>query len=73
MDTDELGRKVQYLIDLEEIKKLQRKYQYWLFKQDYEKTKTRPDTKNLISHTDSTSTIMQMALIGDTMKNHVPN
>lgn len=29
--------KVQYLIDLEEIKKLQRKYQYWLFKQDYDR------------------------------------
>jgi hypothetical protein len=37
MDASELGRKVQYLFDLEEIKKLQRKYQYWLFKQDYEK------------------------------------
>jgi hypothetical protein len=37
MDIEEIGRKVQYLIDLEEIKKLQRKYQYWLFKQDYEK------------------------------------
>ncbi len=37
MDTEELGRKVQHLLDLEEIKKLQRKYQYWLFKQDYKK------------------------------------
>jgi len=37
MDVEELGEKVQYLIDLEEIKKLQHKYQYWLFKQDYEK------------------------------------
>ena len=37
MDAIELNRKVQYLFDLEEIKKLQRRYQYWLFKQDYEK------------------------------------
>jgi hypothetical protein len=37
MDNDALARKVQHLIDLEEIKKLQRKYQYWLFKQDYDK------------------------------------
>ncbi|OGO20462.1 MAG: hypothetical protein A2144_00810 [Chloroflexi bacterium RBG_16_50_9] len=37
MNIEEIGRKVQYLIDLEEIKKLQRRYQYWLFKQDYEK------------------------------------
>jgi hypothetical protein len=37
MSGDTLAKKVQYLIDLEEIKKLQCKYQYWLFKQDYDK------------------------------------
>ena len=37
MNSEKLSAKVQLLIDLEEIKKLQRKYQYWLFKQDYEK------------------------------------
>jgi hypothetical protein len=37
MAKDTLGKEVQYLFDLEEIKKLQRKYQYWLFKQDYAK------------------------------------
>ena len=40
MDMQELCRKVSYLEDLEKIKKMQRKYQYWLFKQDYEKIVT---------------------------------
>jgi hypothetical protein len=33
----DLAAKIQRLEDLEEIKKLQRKYQYWLYKQDFEK------------------------------------
>jgi hypothetical protein len=37
VDLEELYEKVKYLENLEEIKKLQRKYQYWLYKQDYEK------------------------------------
>lgn len=37
MNLEELYAKVKHLEELEEIKKLQRKYQYWLFKQDYEK------------------------------------
>ena len=37
MDMEDLYRKVSYLENLESIKKMQRKYQYWLFKQDYEK------------------------------------
>jgi hypothetical protein len=37
MKNEELARKVQHLVDLEEIKKLQRRYQYWLFKQDYDR------------------------------------
>ena len=36
MNLEELYAKVKHLEDLEEIKKLQRRYQYWLFKQDYE-------------------------------------
>ena len=37
MNLEELYTKVKHLEELEEIKKLQCKYQYWLFKQDYEK------------------------------------
>lgn len=37
MNLEELYRKIEHLENLEEIKKLQRKYQYWLYKQDYEK------------------------------------
>ena len=37
MNLEELYARVKRLEELEEIKKLQRKYQYWLFKQDYEK------------------------------------
>ena len=37
MDLDELYAKIKHIEDLEEIKKLQGKYQYWLFKQEYEK------------------------------------
>lgn len=37
MNLEELYAKVKHLENLEEIKKLQRKYQYWLYKQDYEK------------------------------------
>jgi len=37
MNLEELYAKVKHLEELEEIKKLQCKYQYWLFKQDYEK------------------------------------
>ena len=37
MTLEELETRIKHLEDLEEIKKLQRKYQYWLFKQDYEK------------------------------------
>jgi hypothetical protein len=37
MNMKELYAKVKHLEDLEEIKKLQRKYQYYLFKQDNEK------------------------------------
>lgn len=37
MNLDELYTKVKHLEDLEEIKKLQRKYQYWLYIQEYEK------------------------------------
>ena len=37
MNLKELNERVKRLEEMEEIKKLQRKYQYWLFKQDYEK------------------------------------
>ena len=36
MDMKEQSAKIRHLGDLEEIKKLLRKYQYWLCKQDYE-------------------------------------
>ena len=41
MNLEELFAKVKHLEDLEEIKKLQRKYQYWLYKQDFEKVVER--------------------------------
>ena len=37
MNLEELSAKVKQIEELEEIKKLQRKYQYWLNKQDFEK------------------------------------
>jgi len=41
MNLEELSAKIQHFEDLEEIKKMQRKYQYWLYKQDYEKIAER--------------------------------
>jgi hypothetical protein len=41
MNLEELNKKVQYLADMEEIKQLQNRYQYWLFKQDWEKVVER--------------------------------
>lgn len=37
MDMEELVKKIQYLSDMKEIEQLQNRYQYWLFKQDWEK------------------------------------
>jgi hypothetical protein len=41
MDLEELNRKVGYLTDMEEIKQLQARYQYWLCTMDYEKIAER--------------------------------
>ena len=41
MDLEELQRKIDYLADMEAIKQLQGRYQYWLCKMDYEKIAER--------------------------------